>query len=319
MTQSRQVYMVLSPRSLLYARDAVDSLFRNSIEPLHLRLITDWKQDKEVLSEAVESLDSKNHKWEVYSEDDLSERETELFAGYGNLRAFRRGHPCWRKITDPLLLSEPDAELVLLDPDIYFPNRFQFEETPHTGLLLMWQRPNCLYPPQVVKTAIESGISLAHHVDIGVAHWRASTDLDWMNWLVGKLGGENLPRIPHVESIVWSALAMRIGGGHLDPMYWKCWHRSPARRVMIKLGVKGVRILRAEPWSSLKCFHAAGEGKWWLHEAREAGFLDGAAEHRRPGQIIPFVELTPGHYARERAFKLVIQALGYYQVFRSAS
>jgi len=88
MTQSRQVYMVLSPRSLLYARDAVDSLFRNSIEPLHLRLITDWKQDKEVLSEAVESLDSKNHKWEVYSEDDLSERETELFAGYGNLRAF---------------------------------------------------------------------------------------------------------------------------------------------------------------------------------------------------------------------------------------
>jgi hypothetical protein len=311
--------MVLSPRSLLYARDALDSLFRNSTEALHLRLITDSKQDKDLLSEAVGSLDSKGHKWEVYSEDDLSEREMELFARYGNLRAFRRGHPCWRKITDPLLLSEPGAELVLLDPDLYFPNRFQFEETPRTGLVLMWQRPNCLYPPSVVKTAIENGIRLAHHVDIGVAHWRASTDLDWLNWLVAKLGGENLPRIPHVESIVWSALGMRIGGGHLDPMYWKCWRRSPARRVMVKLGVKGVRILRAEPWASLKCFHAAGEVKWWLHEAREEGFLDGGSEHRRRGTIVPFVELTPEHYARERALKRVIQALGYYQVFRSAS
>ena len=88
---------------------------------------------------------------------------------------------------------------------------------------------------------------------------------------------------------------------------------------MIKLGVSGVRILRAEPWHSLKCFHAGGEVKFWLHDARQAGLLDGGAEHREPGPIIPFVELTPGHYARERAFKRVIQALGYYQVFRSAS
>jgi len=183
---------------------------------------------------------------------------------------------------------------------------------------LMWQRPNCLFPPPVVRTAIASGIPLAHHVDIGVAHWRASADLDWLDWLVGKLGGANLPRIMHVEAIVWSALAMRIGGGHLDPMYWKCWRRSPARRVMIKLGANGVRILRAEPWRQLKCFHGAGEAKWWLHEARTAGFLDGGAELGEPGQIIPFVELTPGHYARERAFKQVIQTFGYYKVFRSA-
>jgi len=318
MTEFRHVYMVLSPRSLPYARDALDSLFRNSVEPLNLRLITDSKQDKELLSEAAKSLDSNNHRWEVHSEDDLVARETELFARYGHLRAFRRGHPCWRKITDPLLLSEPDVELVLLDPDLYFPNRFQFEETPPSGLLLMWQRPNCLFPPPVVRTAIASGIPLAHHVDIGVAHWRASADLDWLDWLVGKLGGANLPRIMHVEAIVWSALAMRIGGGHLDPMYWKCWRRSPARRVMIKLGANGVRILRAEPWRQLKCFHGAGEAKWWLHEARTAGFLDGGAELGEPGQIIPFVELTPGHYARERAFKQVIQTFGYYKVFRSA-
>jgi hypothetical protein len=319
MTEFRHVYMVLSPRSLVYARDALDSLFRNSVEALHLRLITDSKQDKELLSEAVKSLESSNHRWEVHSEDDLVAREIELFARYSHLRTFRRGHPCWRKITDPLLLSEPDMELVLLDPDLYFPNRFQFEETPPSGLLLMWQRPNCLFPPPVVRTAIENGIPLARQVDIGVAHWRASADLDWLDWVVGKLGGANLPRIMHVEAIVWSALAMRIGGGHLDPMYWKCWRRSPARRVMIKLGMNGIRILRAEPWHRLKCFHGAGEAKWWLHEARTAGFLDGGAEHREPGQITPFVELTPGHYARERAFKQVIQTFGYYKIFRSAS
>jgi hypothetical protein len=311
--------MVLSPRSLVYARDALDSLFQNSIEPLRLRLITDSALDKERLAQAVAALDPKGHHWEVYSEVDLAEREEALFARYDHLRAFRRGHPCWRKITDPLLLSEPDGELVLLDPDLYFPNRFTFEETPESGLLLMWQQPNCLYPPPVVKTAIESRIPLAHHVDIGVAHWRATSDLDWLNWLVGKLGGERLPRIMHVEAIVWSALAMRIGGGHLDPNYWKCWRRSAARRVMVKLGVKGQRILKEEYWPNYKCFHAGGEAKWWLHEARESGLLNGGGEHRQPGEIIQFVELTPKDYARERAFKRVIQALGYYQVFRSAS
>jgi hypothetical protein len=310
--------MVLSPRSLSYAGDALESLFRNSLEALHLSLITDSERDKEELSETLAVLDSKAHRWTVYSEQDLTAREESLFAGHSNLRAFRRGHPCWRKITDPLLVSEPGAEMVLLDPDLYFPNHFQFEPTPQKGLLLMWQRPNCLFPPEVVSTAIEGGIRLANHVDIGVAHWRASADLDWLDWLVGKLGGNQLPRIMHVEAIVWAALAMRVGGGHLDPAYWKCWRRSPAKRVRTKLGVSGLRILRSEPWASLKCFHAGGEAKWWLHKAREAGMLDGRATHNQPGRILPFVELTPAHYARELAFKRVLHTLGYYQIFRTA-
>jgi len=318
MTQVRQVYMVLSPRSLGYARDALESLLQNSLEPLYLRLITDSERDKEILSEVVGSLDAKAHLCDVYSENDLAPREEEIFARHANLRAFRRGHPCWRKITDPLLLSDPSAEMVLLDPDLYFPNRFKFEETPPKGLLLMWQHPNCLFPPDVVRTAIDAGIRLAHHVDIGVAHWRASQDLDWLDWLLGKLGGANLPRAMHVEAIVWAALAMRIGGGHLDPTYWKCWERSPAARVMTKIGVSGLRILRSEPWTSIKCFHAGGEAKWWLHAARETGLLDGKAEHRQPGRILPYVELTPAHFARERAFKRVLNTLGYYQIFRPA-
>jgi hypothetical protein len=316
-TPSRHLYMVLSPRSLGYARHALDSLFRNSSESVHLRLVTDSERDKEELSTAIASLNTDGHRWEVYSERDLTEREAELFARHENLRAFRRGHPCWRKITDPLLLSEPDAELILLDPDLYFPNRFQFEQTPDSGLLLMWQRPNCLFPPSVVRTAIAGQIRLAHHVDIGVAHWRASADLDWLDWLVGRLGGATLPRIMHVEAIVWAALAMRLGGGHLDPAYWKCWRRSPSRRVLTKLGWSGLRILRSEPWSSLKCFHAAGEAKWWLDAARQEGLLEGGTELRFPGCIVPYVELRPEEFVRERAFKQVLKVLGYYQIFRS--
>jgi hypothetical protein len=318
MPSHRQVYMVLSPRSLSYSRGALESLFRNSIEPIQLRLITDSKQDKEELSEAVTSIEAGPHQWTVYSEADLAEREDALFAGFDGLRAFRRGHPCWRKITDPLLLSDPGAELVLLDPDLYFPNRFQFEETPQSGLLLMWQRPSCLYPPEVVRTAIGKGIQLAHHVDIGVAHWRASVDLDWLAWLVAEIGGPGLPRSMHVEAIVWAALAMRVGGGHLDPSYWRCWRRSPVKRLRIKLGASGPNILSSEPWSNLKCFHAGGEAKHWLNAVRELGLLDGSATHCVPGHVLPFVEFTPGHYARDRAFKRVLQSLGFYHIFRPA-
>jgi hypothetical protein len=310
--------MVLSPRSLGYATDAIESLLSNSLETLHLRLITDSEQDKQELCDAMAAIDIKAHQWTVYSEQDLAAREDAVFAEHNNLRAFRHGHPCWRKITDPLLVSDPGEELVLLDPDLYFPNRFKFETTPECGLLLMWQRPNCLFPPEVVRTAISNGIHLAHHVDIGVAHWRASADLDWMDWLVGRLGGNRLPRIMHVEAIVWAALAMRVGGGYLDPAYWKCWRRSPAKRVMTKLGVPAQRILATEPWASLKCFHAGGEAKWWLHKARGTGMLDGRATLREPGRVLPFVELTPAHYARERAFKRMLQVMGYYQIFRPA-
>lgn len=57
----RHVYMVLSPRSLSYARDALESLFGNSVEDLHLRLITDSEQDKEELTGTLQAIDSKTH------------------------------------------------------------------------------------------------------------------------------------------------------------------------------------------------------------------------------------------------------------------
>ena len=73
MTERRKVYMVLSPRALSYARDALESLFRNSTETLHLSLITDEEQDKAQLSEAMDGIASSAHVWQVYSETELTE------------------------------------------------------------------------------------------------------------------------------------------------------------------------------------------------------------------------------------------------------
>ncbi len=319
MSTHRPVYMVLSPKSLGYARLAISSLLANSADDLYLHLITDSPADRTELEEAVASIvpDSR-HRCSVFAEADLNDAEATRFAAYPNLRAFRHGHPCWRKITDPLLLSAPAEEMVLLDPDLYFPNRFRFEQTPASGLLLMWQAPNCLLLPEVVRAALDAKISLARHVDIGVAHWRLSADmeeLEWVDWLIGKLGGTSLPRAMHVEAIVWAAIAMRQGGGYLDPNLWVCWHRTQAKRVRRKLGAGGAAILRSEPWKTLKCFHAGGEAKWWLPEVigPEAQAQDLAdVQQQKP---LPFVELTPTRYGCEQMAKSMVGRMGYYRLF----
>ena len=178
--------------------------------------------------------------------------------------------------------------MILLDPDLYFPNRFRFEPSPETGVLLMWQKPSCLFPPEVVGRAMNAGIRLAHHVDIGVAQWRAPVDLEWLDWLLGQLGSPELPHSMHVEAIVWAALAMRIGGGHLDPRHWLCWHRTQYNRLLRKLGASGPYILRRERLAGVKCFHAGGEAKWWLPDAQKIGILDQNDQVTQSGYIKPF-------------------------------
>src|SRR6202043_1626974 len=131
-----------------------------------------------------------------------------------------------------------------------------------------WELPSCLLAADVVNNAMSAGIALAHHTDIGVAQWKMPVDLAWLDWLLGKLGSPNLPHSMHVESIVWAALAMRMGGGYLDPAKWVCWHRTQYKRVLVKLGVPGVSILKQEPFAEMKCFHAGGEAKWWLPSAK---------------------------------------------------
>lgn len=319
---TRQLYMVLSPHSLPYASLALRTLLSRCEEPLALHLITDSPADADTLRAAADALaPDARHTVHVAAEQDLDDAEATRFAAYPNLRRFRHGHPCWRKITDPVLMGTPGDELVLLDPDLYFPNPFRFEPTPASGLLLMWQRPNCLLPPPTVRAALDAGIPLARHVDIGVSHWRLSPDLqelEWIEWLLGKLGGAALPRAMHVEAIVWSAIAMHGGGGYLDPAYWHCWHRTQGKRIRRKLGADGRKILSAEPWPRIKCFHAGGEAKWWLPEAEAAGELRGDTPQITPGQVLPFVELTPTRYENEQKLKGALASLGYHRLFSSA-
>jgi len=314
----RRVFMVLSPSTLGYATFALESLFRNCAEPMHLHLITDSAADKEKLIEELSSRQiTTGHLWSVYAENELADREESLFGPYPNLRAFRHGHPCWRKITDPMLLSNDGEEMVLLDPDLYFPNKFKFEPTPQTGVLLMWQKPSCLVPAAVVRSGMEQGIRFAHHVDIGVGGWRAPVDLEWMDWLLARLDANKLTRVMHIEAIVWSALAMRIGGGYLNPKLWHCWHRNQPKRILRKAGVPGIQLLRVEDFSSIKCFHAGGEAKWWLAEAKQRGMLDQSRDRTSNGEILPFEELLPATYYREQRVKSTLAKLGYYTVFRT--
>jgi hypothetical protein len=307
---ARKIYIVLSPRSLSYAAPGLQSLLRHSLDSLDIALITDTAEDQEQLEEAAGSFKNTGaHTFRVTKSDDLADLEASTFRGHSNLRAFRHGHPCWRKITDPLLLGSLGEELVILDPDLYFPNPFRFEPTLTDGLLLMWQRPNCLLPPAVVTAAFKGGIPLARHVDIGVAHWRASADLDWLDWMLAKLTGDGLPRVMHVEAIVWAAIAMREGGGYLDPHYWRCWQRPLAKRILRKLGFDAGASLQSEPWRDIKCFHAGGEVKWCLPQLGQRGTPSNYSAHDRPGSILPFVELTSRRYSCEQTCKRLVHSM----------
>ncbi len=313
----RRIFVVFSPRSLPYAEKGIESLFRNALEPLDVRLITDSPADKQTIVESVSQIKNQQaHAWQVIDQAEADEQANQQFQGFENLKAFRHGHPCWRKLTDPFLFTKDGEEAIILDPDLYFPNKFTFEPTPEQTLLLMWQHPNCLFPPESVYTALNAGIKLVHHVDIGVAQLRAPLDLEWFDWLIGQLGGTALPRSMHIESIVWSAMAMRVGGGHLNPKSWLCWHRSQWKRIVLKLGVSGTRILQMEALDTAKCFHAGGQAKWWIADGCKNGVLDRPHILSAPSVPIPFVELKPDTYRLERRYKDILQSLGYYSLFK---
>lgn len=316
----RSVFMILSPRALPYAERGIASLFRHSTEKLNVRFLTDSGEDQRVLEESIARIANPGgHAWSVFDEAECDRRAQHRFAGKDHLLRLRRGHPCWRKVSDPPLFTEPGEEMVILDPDLYFPNRFAFEPTPQTGVLLMWQKPTCLFPDSVVRHAMTKQIPLAHHVDIGVGHWRDPIDLDWLDWLIGELGGAELPRIMHIEAILWAAIAMRIGGGYLDPQRWLCWRRSQWKRVRIKLGARGTSVLRMDDFRPVKCFHAGGEAKWWLADGEATGLFRETATLDQPSAVHPFVELKPAEYYREQKLKDMLRALGYYQIFSPSS
>ena len=225
---------------------------------------------------------------------------------------FHNGNPCWRKITDPPLLAAQGQEVIVLDPDVYFPNTFRFELTRATGVVVMWQGPNCLYPHDVVKHAFERGIRMADHVDFGVCQVTHPLDWEWLDWLIDRIGGRDLPTwSPHVESIVWSALGMRARGGYLDPTAWYCFTYPVVMRLKLRLlKASGVSVLRGIPFRDLKCFHAGGPAKSWLPAAVEAGLFEGGVAHEQPLPIVPFREYTHSRFKRKMMAVGLGDALG---------
>jgi hypothetical protein len=309
---------VLSARSLPYADKAVESLLAHSLDDIDLTLITDSDGDKVALVGAMQQLDAPaRHTWRVCAQVEADELASTALARHPHIAAFRFGHPCWRKITDPLLFAAPGAEMVILDPDLYFPNRFRFEPTPAAGLLLMHQPPSCLLPHEIVVRAYDEGIRLAHHVDIGVAQARNNFDLDWLDWLIDRLGGKSLPRAMHIEAIVWAALAMREGGGYLDPEHWHCWRNSQWKRLVLRLGTSGRTVLRAEHFDRMKCFHGGGVAKWWVPEALKAGELPTPSQIEEARTPMPFEELTRARYESTQRLKAWARRAGYYRLVSS--
>jgi hypothetical protein len=161
-----------------------------------------------------------------------------------------------------MLLAREGDEVVVVDPDVYFPRRFSFQKGGDGTLRLMWQKPNCLLSFSVVQTAFAKGIAMADHVDIGIAQYRSPLDLEWLNWLVESLG--ETPRVMHVEAILWSCLAMRMSGGYLDSDRWYCWANTQRKRLLKITGAMPARMLSAEDFRLCLAFHAGGTAKAWL-------------------------------------------------------
>ncbi|MFO0954461.1 MAG: hypothetical protein U0835_25540 [Isosphaeraceae bacterium] len=313
----RLVYCVLSARSLPYADVCLRSLFARSVEPLRVTLVTDGPDDADALTSAVGAMAvDPRHSWRVVGKAEVDRLADDQYAALPHLRAFRDGHPCWRKITDPHLLASPGEEMVLIDPDVYFPNRFAFEPTPAAGLLLMYQKPNCLHPPETVRAAFDAGVPMADHTDIGVCQATHPLDAEWLDWLVGRLGGRDLPWSMHVESVVWAALAARAGGGYLNPEAWFCWHKTLRNRVRMKRRDPGAAILASERGrlSRAKCFHAGGPPKAWLAEAEAAGVLASDRLLDAPTPVLPYVLYTRARFERKHLVRGLARKAGFYKV-----
>src|SRR4029079_19586713 len=99
-------------------------------------------------------------------------------------------------------------------------------------------------PFSVVQTLLARKIPMADHVDIGIAQYRSPLDLECLNGLVASLG--DMPRVMHVELILWSCSAMRMGGGYLDSDRWYCWANTQWKRVRQKTGATPMQMSRAE-------------------------------------------------------------------------
>ena len=311
---SRLIAISLGASSLPYARLCIGSLAENLEGDEAIHLLTDTLRDREELSRAFAAYP----RIKVVLSETLWEDAGNPMRKYAGLQKLRKGHFCWRKLTDPMLLAREGDEVVLLDPDVYFPRRFDFKNVGDGTLRLMWQKPNCLLPFSAVQRAFDNGISLADHVDIGVAQYRSPLDLDWLDWLVQSLG-DLPPAIMHVEAVLWSALAMRMGGGYLNPEQYHCWSNTQWKRMLKKAGASQLRMLKAEDFSTCAVFHAGGTIKTWLTEPGAGPLLkqlagDPNVKPSGDDTVLPFVPFSLEKFRWLQKRARVLQSVGYYKL-----
>lgn len=302
----RRVFMLLSSKSLPYARTCIRTMMARCADPIRLRMIADDADEKARLVAETEAFVVPGRaEIEVVEEADVADLIAMKFPGLTSLQRLHAGNPCWRKIIDPIALSDDDDEIIVADPDLFFPNRFDFEPTPQDGVLLMRQGPNCLYPADAVRQALDHGLRLANHVDIGVAQMRVGAiDPEWLDWAIEPLVAGRYHGFMHIEAIVWSAMATRIGGRHFDPQTWRCWERGRLKRLAVAAGIPGRATLRLEPIGSVKCMHFGGQSKWWLEEALRSGDVEETGNRVIGVTTGPaYVELTRAAFDRERLIK----------------
>jgi hypothetical protein len=306
------IVISLAASSLPYASLCIRSLAENLEGDEAIHLLTDTRGDQELLQQAFVGLGRIN----VQISDELWADSSNPMRKYAGLERLRKGHPCWRKLTDPMLLAREGDEVVIVDPDVYFPRRFSFQKVGDGSLRLVWQKPNCLLPFSVVETAFAKGIAMADHVDIGIAQYRSPLDLDWLNWLVESLG--ELPHVMHVEPIIWAGLAMRMGGGYLDSDRWYCWANTQRKRLLKKAGAMPARMLRGEDFRSCLAFHAGGTAKAWLTTPGAGDLLKELAgspggKPLGPETVRPFVPFTKGKFEWLRKRARILRRVGYYK------
>jgi hypothetical protein len=310
---STLIAISLGASCLPYGSLCIRSLAENLDGDEAIHLLTDSLADQVRLQQAFAGLT----RIKVEVSDVLWEDGSNPMRRYAGLEKLRKGHPCWRKLTDPMLLAREGDDVVIVDPDVYFPRRFSFEKVGDGTLRLMWQKPNCLLPSSVVQTAFVKGIAMADHVDIGVAQYRSPLDLEWLNWLVESLG--ETPRVMHVEAILWSCLAMRMGGGYLNSDRWYVWANTQWKRVLKKAGATPARMLGAEDFRSCLAFHAGGTAKTWLAAPGVGESLKQLAELPRGKPLSavtarPFVPFTKEKFEWLRKRGRILKAMGYYKL-----
>lgn len=308
-----KIVISLGASSLPYASICIRSLADKLQGDQQIHLLTDSPQERIQLQEAFADISRIN----VYWSDELWADPGNAMLRFPGIVRLREGHPCWRKLTDPMLLARDGDEVVVIDPDVYFLRPFVFEPVGDTSLRLMWQRANCLLPYSVVDAAFTQDIALADHVDIGIAQYRAPLDLEWLDRAITALG--DLPtNVLHVEAILWSCMAMRMGGGYLDSNLWRCWENSQIKRIKKKLGATPAQMLALEDLSRAIAFHAGGVAKYWLaapgseEQIKHQAALPSTASGSRKA-LQPFVPFTAEKFEWLKKRGRWLDALGYYR------